>query len=100
MKKAQGQRAQPEYGQRSDEQLVDALFIQQRDQAPDPIFFVILPVAIIKNDADGIDEEEAAGYKQDKGMVPSGIGHDDRQNRCHVDPDKGKEEGFSHGYLL
>src|SRR5579859_334786 len=61
--------------------------------------FVVLPVAVIEDDTDTIDEEETAGREQDKGEIPMGAGHDKGKHGGHIDPDKGQEERLADGDL-
>lgn len=52
------------YYQRNQEQPVYSLFIEISDQASDAIVLIIFFVSVIENNADGINEEKAAGCEQ------------------------------------
>src|SRR5579871_1298873 len=82
------------------EEPVDPLLIEQGDQAPDTLLPVVLPVAIVEHDADGIDEEETAGREQHKAEIPFGVGDDNGQDGGHIDPYEGEEERLADGDML
>lgn len=48
----------------------DAFIIQESDEASDACFFVILPVAVVKKDADSVNKEETAAGKPGKAGLP------------------------------
>ena len=62
--------------------------------------FIVLPVPVVENDTDGIDEEESAQYEQDEGGMPLYVGDDQGENGGNVYPYKGQEKGLTDGDLL
>src|SRR5258708_4794725 len=95
----EGQIAREEASHRYPEPAGDPFLIEQCDQAPDAVGLVIAPVAIIKDEEDAIDEEEAAGREQDKGEMPLYAGDDQRQHGGDIDEGKAQEEGLADGDL-
>ena|SRR5688572_30808891 len=57
------------------EKVSDAFFTKPGYEAPDAVASVILPVPVVKKNADGIDKKKSAGCKKGKSDLPVPVAH-------------------------